>query len=101
MTKSRIRLIFSLLIAICVVFNALPILATATPLRVQMYNGNTAAQINTIFPWFKITNTGPTPVDLAEVKIRYYYTIDGEKPQNFWGDWSNIGSGMSPVPLSN
>ena len=93
MTKSGIRLIFSLLIAICVFFNALPIMATATPLLVRMYNGNTAAQINTIFPWFKITNTGSAPVNLAEVKIRYYYTIDGEKPQRFWCDWSNIGAG--------
>lgn len=93
MTKSGTRLIFFLLIAICVVFGALPIMATATPLRVQMYNGNTAAQINTIFPWFKITNTGSAPINLADVKIRYYYTIDGEKPQNFWCDWSDIGSG--------
>ncbi|NLW48480.1 MAG: xyloglucanase, partial [Firmicutes bacterium] len=93
MIRSKTRLLFILLIVTFVILNALPIMATATPLRVQMYNGNRAAQINTIFPWFKITNTGSTPVNLAEVKIRYYYTIDGEKPQNFWCDWSNIGSG--------
>ena len=93
MTKNKARLILFLLIAALIVFNALPIMATATPLLVRMYNGNTAAQINTIFPWFKITNTGSAPVNLAEVKIRYYYTIDGEKPQRFWCDWSNIGAG--------
>lgn len=93
MTKSGMRLILSLLIVTCVVFNALPIMATAPPLRVQMYNANRAAQINSIFPWFKITNTGSAPVNLAEVKIRYYYTIDGEQPQNFWCEWSDIGAG--------
>jgi PKD repeat protein len=92
MSKLKTSVFFFSFIVTCVILISLPITAT-TPLRVQMYNGNTAAQINTIFPWFKITNTGSVPVNLADVKIRYYYTIDGEKPQNFWCDWSNIGSG--------
>jgi Cellulose binding domain./Glycosyl hydrolase family 9./Domain of unknown function. len=62
-------------------------------IQLQMYSGNTSDTINGIMPRYKLTNTGTTPVKLSEVKIRYYYTIDGEKSQNFWCDWSTVGSG--------
>jgi len=65
---------------------------TDNSIKVQMYNANRSATNNTIFPWYKIYNTGTVPVSLADIKIRYYYTINGEKDQNFWCDWSDIGS---------
>jgi hypothetical protein len=58
-------------------------------IKVMMYNGNNTQITNTVFPWFKIQNTGNTTIKLSEVKVRYYYTIDGECPQNFWCDWSD------------
>ena len=61
-------------------------------IRVQMYNSNTAAATNGIMPRFKLYNTGTNPINLSDVKLRYYYTIDGEKPQSFWCDWSHAGS---------
>lgn len=61
-------------------------------LKIQMYSGNTSAQTNGISPRFKVYNAGDTDIKLSDVKIRYYYTIDGEKGQNFWCDWSSIGS---------
>ncbi|XID93951.1 X2-like carbohydrate binding domain-containing protein [Paenibacillaceae bacterium WGS1546] len=61
-------------------------------LKVQMYNGSTSATLNTINPRFKLVNTGSSAIPLSDVKIRYYYTIDGEKSQSFWCDWSHIGS---------
>lgn len=60
------------------------------PVKVQVYNGNTASVINTIFPWFKITNISAQPLDLSRVKIRYYYTEDGDRPQKYWCDWASI-----------
>lgn len=60
-------------------------------IKVQMFNGNTSATLNGIMPRFKLYNTGTTAVQLSDVKLRYYYTIDGEKAQNFWCDWSHIG----------
>ncbi len=62
-------------------------------LKLQMFNGNTSAQANGISPKFKLFNTGDKSIGLSDVKIRYYYTIDGEKAQNFWCDWSTAGSG--------
>ncbi len=63
-----------------------------TSIKVQMYNANKSTTNNTIFPWYKIYNTGIASVSLSDITIRYYYTIDGEKGQNFWCDWSNVGS---------
>ncbi len=70
---------------------------TPTPIassniNVEFFNGNTSNQTDNISMSFKVTNTGSSPVNLPDLKIRYYYTIDGETSQNFWCDYSNIGS---------
>ncbi|HOJ78348.1 MAG TPA: cellulose binding domain-containing protein, partial [Bacillota bacterium] len=87
------KLTFCLLIIGILTLSTLSLFAAAPALRVQMYNGNRASEINTVFPWFKLTNTGSEVIDLSKVKLRYFYTIDGEKPQNFWCDWSSAGNG--------
>lgn len=71
---------------------------TATPvpttgsITVQFYNQSTAATSNQIYLNIKLINTGNSALTLANVKIRYYYTIDGAKTQNFYCDYSPIGS---------
>lgn len=72
--------------------NAFNALQEPASIRVQFYNGNRTPVINTIFPWFKLTNTGPNPLPLSDVKLRYYYTIDGAQPQNFFCDFSQVGT---------
>lgn len=62
-------------------------------IKVQMFNANKEAAVNGISPRFRLVNTGEESINLSDVKIRYYYTIDGELPQNFWCDWSSAGSG--------
>ena len=76
--------------------------------RLQMYNRKTKDRVNTISPWFKLFNTGVKPIDLKDVRIRYYYTIDGNKEQDFWCDWTPIGSAnvsgkfyKMPVPTAD
>jgi hypothetical protein len=72
--------------------------ATPTPvpqtgsIKVQFYNQNTAVNSNQIYLNMKIVNTGSSAIALSNVKVRYYYTIDGTQPQNFWCDWSPAGS---------
>lgn len=61
-------------------------------IKLQMFNSGTSSTTNGIMPRFKLYNTGTTGINLADVKIRYYYTIDGEKDQNFWCDWSSAGN---------
>jgi glucuronoarabinoxylan endo-1,4-beta-xylanase len=71
---------------------------TATPvpppgsIKLQFYNQNTAAISNQIYLNTKLVNTGTSALSLSNVKIRYFYTIDGVKPQNFYCDYSPVGS---------
>lgn len=64
----------------------------AGDLTVQAFNGNTSASTNGISPKFKVVNTGDSAIQLSDVTLRYYYTVDGDNPQSFWCDWANIGS---------
>ncbi|WP_064637335.1 glycosyl hydrolase [Paenibacillus sp. AD87] len=61
-------------------------------LTIQAFNGNISASTNGISPKFKVVNTGNSAIQLSDVKLRYYYTIDGEEAQSFWSDWASIGS---------
>lgn len=75
----------------------LNVVDTTTPvstgnLVIQTYNGNTSASTNGLSPKFKLLNTGTSDINISDIKLRYYYTIDGEIAQNFWCDWSSIGS---------
>ncbi len=71
---------------------------TATPapptgsIKVQFYNQSTAATSNQIYANFKLVNTGSSAIALSNVKLRYYYTVDGSKPQTFYCDYSPAGS---------
>jgi hypothetical protein len=76
-----------------------PVPATPTPvpvtgsIKVQFYNQSTAATSNQLYLNIKIVNTGSSAIDLSNVKIRYYYTINGVQTQNFYCDYSPAGSG--------
>ncbi|MDF2842447.1 MAG: Mannan endo,4-beta-mannosidase, Cellulose 1,4-beta-cellobiosidase [Herbinix sp.] len=61
-------------------------------LVIQAFNGNTSATTNGLSPRFKLVNNGTTDINLSNVKLRYYYTIDDEVAQSFWCDWASIGS---------
>ncbi|PJI10576.1 hypothetical protein CUB90_00115 [Clostridium sp. CT7] len=52
----------------------------------------TSSTSNSLAPRFKITNTSSSPLNLADVKIRYYFTLEGTEPQCFWCDWSPVGN---------
>jgi len=47
-----------------------------------MPTANGSDTTNTINPRFKLINNSGSPVKLSDVKIRYYYTIDGKKVSN-------------------
>ena len=72
-----------------------PVAYTPSPIRslkVQFYNYYRTGSIETIYPEIRIYNTGTSKINLTDVKVRYYYTIDGERSQNYWCDWSTNGS---------
>jgi fibronectin type 3 domain-containing protein len=74
--------------------------ASATPqgvstpsgdLVVQYRAADTNATDNQIKPHFNIKNNGTSPVNLSELKLRYYFSQDGGPSMNSWIDWAQIG----------
>ena len=64
----------------------------AGPLRVQYKCGEPTRESNQIRMSLQIVNSGATAVPLSELKVRYWYTSDGNKPQRYWCDYTKIGS---------
>jgi arabinan endo-1,5-alpha-L-arabinosidase len=85
----RVRL-FLVFMVLCGVFMANTMAATAV--KVQFFNGNTAASTNTIYVNFKLVNTGTDAIGLSNVKLRYYFTNDGAQTNSFATDWSTVGN---------
>ncbi len=55
----------------------------AGKIKIQLENKAVDVITNQITPHFKIVNTGTVPVNLEKVKLRYFYTLDSETPQQF------------------
>jgi Cellulose binding domain len=56
------------------------------PLKVQWKTS--MMQANTIGPYVNLVNTGPMAIDLASVKVHYYYTADGDTSSVFACDYA-------------
>lgn len=67
-----------------------PIVQPKMSIELKMCNMKTKDDTNDIKPGFLLCNTGNVPINLQDTKIRYYYTIDDEKEQDFKCDWSSI-----------
>lgn len=61
-------------------------------IKLESYSANKSSSLTTLFPRYKICNDGNSPIKLANIKVRYYYTINSEASQNFYCDSSSIGS---------
>ena len=62
------------------------------PVSVQFRNPNIGNILSQLDPWFKITAN--SDINLADLTIRYFYTINGRVPQNFVIDWSSIDTSL-------
>jgi len=59
-------------------------------LVVQYRVGETNPTDNQIKPLFQIVNNGSSSVPLSELTLRYWYTRDSNRPQNFFCDWAQL-----------
>ncbi|HEX9060792.1 MAG TPA: cohesin domain-containing protein, partial [Clostridia bacterium] len=57
-------------------------------IRVQVSQGSTAASTQSISPKLRIYNDGSSSVDLSSLTVKYYYTVDGDKTQQFFCDYA-------------
>nr|WP_243735251.1 glycoside hydrolase family 48 protein [Paenibacillus turpanensis] len=60
-------------------------------LVLQYRAGDTNAGDNQIKPQFNIKNNGTEAVKLSDLKIRYYFTKEGEADMASWIDWAQVG----------
>ena len=96
MSKTKIILLMVLFITISVFSSRLNANAETTGLQVLFSNnGNTLTTCNTIYANFKVINNGSSSINLADLKFRYYYTADSDKPQNFYCDHAGMLNGWS------
>lgn len=71
-----------------------PLKPPAGKIKIQMENKITAITTEKITPSFKIVNTGTVPVNLEQIKLRYFYTSDSEAPQQFEYSGGSIPKAM-------
>lgn len=74
------------------VTTATPVPATGS-IKVQFLNQSTATTNNQLYLNFQLVNTGTGAITLSNVKMKYYYTVDGTRAQNFYCDYSPVGGG--------
>ncbi|MBO0782621.1 MAG: cellulase family glycosylhydrolase [Ktedonobacteraceae bacterium] len=70
--------------------------ATPTPvpgvsLQINYKTGTNLATTNIVRPNFQVVNTGNSSINLSNVVIRYWYTVDGDKPQTYACDYAAVG----------
>jgi len=53
--------------------------------------GNTTANSQAIAPKLILVNSGSTSIPLNQLKVRYWFTVDGDKPQSYWCDFAAFG----------
>ncbi|HYH05090.1 MAG TPA: cellulose binding domain-containing protein, partial [Bacillota bacterium] len=83
-----------LLLTVAMVFAADPTVPETGEnpgIAIKMVYADTNETTKQITPRFTLTNNGSSAVNLSQLKLRYYYTIDGERPQSFWCDYATFG----------
>jgi aryl-phospho-beta-D-glucosidase BglC (GH1 family) len=94
--RRPLRALLALLPLMAAILSALPLarpaaVAAAGEIKVQYRNADSSATDNQIRPHFAIVNTGSASVALSDLKVRYWYTIDGDKTQSFSCDYAVRG----------
>ena len=70
-------------------------------MKLQMFNISNSTSSNVVSGKFKIINTDSNSVNLSDIKIRYYYTIDSKREQNFWCDYSAMNVGYNSTSITD
>jgi hypothetical protein len=59
--------------------------------KIQYMSGNVSVNSQSISPQLILVNSGATSIPLNELKLRYWFTIDGNQPQSYWCDYAALG----------
>ncbi len=64
--------------------------AVQSTVALKAYNSTKASTSNTIDPRIMLVNTSNTTINLSNIKVRYYYTVDGDKGQAYYCDYAQV-----------
>jgi endoglucanase len=64
----------------------------AAAVSVLYKNMETSLNTNTLRPWLQVINNGSSPIDLADITIRYWYTRDTAAGQVYVCDFAQVGT---------
>src|SRR5262249_29423938 len=70
-----------------------PAAAQTSGLKIQYKIPSVAVNDNHVRPHLQVVNTGTATVALSELTIRYWYTVDGDRPQVYVCDYTPRGCG--------
>ena len=101
MRRKSLSLLLVLVMMITLLGSQLTAFAADSGISVQFNNGNASSSSNSIYAKYKVTNNTGAPLNLADLKLRYYYTIDEEKQQNFWCDHAGMMNGYNYVDVTS
>jgi endoglucanase len=77
---------------------------TSASIQINYKVGDSGAvSDNAVKPYLQVVNTGNAAINLSDVTIRYWYTIDSNQPQTYWCDYAVVGCSNvkgSFVPVS-
>jgi len=65
--------------------------ASGGAVKVQYLPGTTTASNQSISPKLILFNTGSNSLPLNEIKVRYWYTADGNQLESYWCDYATVG----------
>ncbi|PKN95408.1 MAG: hypothetical protein CVU44_01615 [Chloroflexi bacterium HGW-Chloroflexi-6] len=70
-----------------------PATSPASSIKLKYMPGTAASSSQAISPYLSLFNSGTASIPLNQIKIRYWFTVDGDKPQSYWCDYSSLGCG--------
>ncbi len=68
-----------------------PTASSGGSIKIQYMPGIVVANSQSIVPKFIVFNTGTTSIPLNELKLRYWFTVDGNQAQSLWCDYAGFG----------
>ncbi len=102
MRKKSLAFLLALTMLVTLLGAQLTAFAAGTgAVSVQFNNGNSPASSNSIYAKFKVTNTSGSAINLADLKLRYYYTQDADKTLTFWCDHAGYLNGSNYMDVTS
>ncbi len=102
MRRKLVAFLITVIMLLSFVIPQASVVAADNPkITVLFSNGGMPVNSNTIYARFKVINDGASALNLGDLKLRYYYQKDADKPQNFWCDHAGMMNGYRYMDVTS